>query len=390
MLTRISVSNYGVLGQVELPLGPLTVLVGPNGSGKSTTLKALRDAFALTERRYQEELNAWGRLGAYFDARNRVDARLTKGSAGPLRVDVAAGDARLAFAVDAATEHWTGLGGGWLRWSRGDDHHEVTVGGPDGTWPPADDVRNVVNAIPATLLGSLFVCNHVPAALAAPCASASSDHPLQPDGAGLAAALAVLLGRDDGSFAKVVEQFRMVIPAVEKVLVRPTSVQETVRELVPVDALKQRYDERFVQRTTAGWEVAFRFARHGDISADQVSDGTLLALGLLTELAAAQGPTTVFVDDIDRGLHPTAQAQLVQAIREIQRRLPELQVIVTTHSPYLLDHFTPEEVIVLALDRTTGLSRARALTDHRDAAKLRGSLETGEFWSAVGEDWVLA
>ena len=130
MLTRISVSNYGVLGQVELPLGPLTVLVGPNGSGKSTTLKALRDAFALTERRYQEELNAWGRLGAYFDARNRVDARLTKGSAGPLRVDVAAGDARLAFAVDAATEHWTGLGGGWLRWSRGDDHHESRHGRP--------------------------------------------------------------------------------------------------------------------------------------------------------------------------------------------------------------------------------------------------------------------
>jgi len=45
MLTRLCVENYRSLQVIDIPLGPLTVLVGPNGSGKTTVLRALACLF---------------------------------------------------------------------------------------------------------------------------------------------------------------------------------------------------------------------------------------------------------------------------------------------------------------------------------------------------------
>ena len=48
MITKVHARNYRSLGDVEVELGPLTVLVGPNGSGKSNfvdVLHFLTDAF---------------------------------------------------------------------------------------------------------------------------------------------------------------------------------------------------------------------------------------------------------------------------------------------------------------------------------------------------------
>jgi AAA15 family ATPase/GTPase len=41
-ITHVSVRNYKSLAEVDVDLGPLTVLVGPNGAGKSNFVDALR------------------------------------------------------------------------------------------------------------------------------------------------------------------------------------------------------------------------------------------------------------------------------------------------------------------------------------------------------------
>ncbi|HEV8539324.1 MAG TPA: AAA family ATPase, partial [Bacteroidota bacterium] len=42
MITRIRVKSYKSLADIDVKLGPLTVLVGPNGSGKSNLIDVLR------------------------------------------------------------------------------------------------------------------------------------------------------------------------------------------------------------------------------------------------------------------------------------------------------------------------------------------------------------
>ena len=66
---------------------------------------------------------------------------------------------------------------------------------------------------------------------------------------------------------------------------------------------------------------------------------------------------------------------------------PELQVICTTHSPYLLDNFETEEVVVVSADEK-GYTHAAPLSDHPDYVRFKELMRAGEFWSTVGESWV--
>lgn len=86
------------------------------------------------------------------------------------------------------------------------------------------------------------------------------------------------------------------------------------------------------------------------------------------ELLAADYPKygLVLIDEIETSLHPRAQRRLVQDLAKIARE-NELQIVLTTHSPYVLDELPPEGRIYLmkgATGRTvvTGVSPDFAMT----------------------------
>jgi predicted ATPase len=114
----------------------------------------------------------------------------------------------------------------------------------------------------------------------------------------------------------------------------------------------------------------------------------MLALGVLTAARAESAPRIVLLDDIEQALHPRAQRELVEVLRSLVERTPGLQIVATSHSPYLVDAFRPEEVVVLAL-REDGTAAARQLSEHPDAKRAMEVLSTGEFLAAEQEDWVV-
>jgi predicted ATPase len=124
------------------------------------------------------------------------------------------------------------------------------------------------------------------------------------------------------------------------------------------------------------------------IEADLLSEGTVLALGLLTALRHPNCPRLVLLDDIDGALHSAAQAELVRSIRSILAARPDVQVVCSSHSPDLLDNVSLEEIRVMALDRD-GYAKCGRLADHPESERWRNMLRTGEFWSSVGDEWLL-
>jgi predicted ATP-dependent endonuclease of OLD family len=94
------------------------------------------------------------------------------------------------------------------------------------------------------------------------------------------------------------------------------------------------------------------------------------------------------LDDIDKALHPRAQGELVVQLRKVLEMDPDLQIIATSHSPYLLDHFDLHEVLVTAL-RDDGSTACASLEEHPDFARWKTTTKAGELWSFVGEDWVI-
>ena len=65
------------------------------------------------------------------------------------------------------------------------------------------------------------------------------------------------------------------------------------------------------------------------------------------------------------------------------------QIIMTTHSPYLLDNLDPKEVRLTTLN-DDGSATCAALVDHPDFDRWKDEMTPGEMWSLFGEKWVAA
>jgi predicted ATPase len=113
----------------------------------------------------------------------------------------------------------------------------------------------------------------------------------------------------------------------------------------------------------------------------------MLMLGLLTVLLGPGPPRILLLDDIEHGLHPLAQKQLVEVIGRILQQYPDLQVLATAHSPYLLNYLAPEQVRIMATG-TDGHTRCGRLTDHPKFVTWKEEMAPGELWSLFGERWV--
>ncbi len=84
----------------------------------------------------------------------------------------------------------------------------------------------------------------------------------------------------------------------------------------------------------------------------QMSDGTLRILGLLTALYQQPRPSVIALEEPEQTVNPGILTVLAEAIKEVSK---STQVLVTTHSPNLLDHFEPSDV--RAVEMVAGKTR---------------------------------
>lgn len=136
-------------------------------------------------------------------------------------------------------------------------------------------------------------------------------------------------------------------------------------------------------------EILFNTVTHNNVSSQKINKGTIFTLGLLAILLSSHQSNLVLLDDIEQGLHSTAQRELMTVIKEIIKINPSLQVIFSTHSPYIVDELTLSQVHVFSNQVAGGITMGcKRLDEHPDAEWAKQTLTIGEFWDSVGEDWV--
>ncbi len=109
-----------------------------------------------------------------------------------------------------------------------------------------------------------------------------------------------------------------------------------------------------------------------------ISDGTLRLLALLTALETMPEHGLLCVEEPEHGLHPLVFGPLLDIMREYCPTDGSRQVLLTTHSPDLVDAARPEEVIVVERNEE-GASEF----EHLSARRLRRWLQDfrlGELW----------
>jgi predicted ATPase len=362
-IEKIILENFKTHLRTEIPLSPLTVLVGPNSVGKTSVLDAIRYVTNLRSgqrpvpieegerflRRDAERLAVTLELGR--SAEGYISRRMSTGSNGRISE---------------------------CQWE---------VGGKGGSEKSSEGLLagKEVRHILGRLVGAATQLHLDPNRLAAPSRVQVGEKTtrLAPDGSGLAGVLSILRLFDEPLFTEIERDLRRIVPTVDTLRIKKVPFTET----------QHQYDEDNAtwiphEVTLEGAELRFDFLGSVDIPAHEVSQGTLLVLGVLTAARAEKVPAVVLLDDIERALHPRAQRQLVENLRTLVQSTPGLQIIATSHSPYLVDAFRPEEVVVLGL-RKDGTAAARRLSDHPDAKRAMEVLSTGEFLAAEQEDWVV-
>jgi len=114
------------------------------------------------------------------------------------------------------------------------------------------------------------------------------------------------------------------------------------------------------------------------IEALALSDGTLRLLAILTALETMPDHGLLCLEEPEHGLHPLLFGPLLDLVRERCPVGSSRQVLLTTHSPDLVDAAEPEEVVPVERDETG--STVLIPLDREHLGKWLKNYRLGELW----------
>lgn len=134
-----------------------------------------------------------------------------------------------------------------------------------------------------------------------------------------------------------------------------------------------------VNTSISGGSVSLNVEERGglQIPAARLSDGTLRYLSLLTALLDPELPSLIAIEEPELGLHPDVIYDLAELLVEASTRT---QVIVTTHSPTLIDALSDHPSSVIACEKYEGQTHFTRVNPD-ELASWQGDRGLGEVWT---------
>ena len=385
-LTRVWARNFRSIRELDLELGPLTVLVGPNASGKSNVLDVLRFIkeavgkdldMAVTSRggievlanakpgggfpevgfvvrrggfsmRYGFELGS--REGVYLV--NREFGVVTREGLNSKPVEFEIQNGKVVEPADfdeeglddsqLAIPYWNQILFGWHRnFRRSPERRSL-----------GRDVARALRFVRGMQFYRLY-----PDAMRMPQPLMDSQS-LVEDGQNLASVLREMGKRDTHFYREIKATLNLVVPNLSDLLVEQSGAYLIV---------KMQHD----------------FAENGAPSTwfdlSQESDGTVRLLGLLTAFYQDTPNSLVGVEEPELTVHPGALAVLAEVMEEASHRT---QVLATTHSPDLIDRLPIESL--RAVQMRDGSTIVGPVSEHQTQSVVEGLFTAGELHSMEG------
>jgi predicted ATPase len=355
-LDSITIRGFKSIASIEkLPLGPINLVVGPNGSGKSNFIGVFSFLHAIRE----------GHLRDYVIKAGGADKVLHFGAkATPqLEIHISFQEGRNQYRIILGTTEDDQL---YPKIEKVYFWNKERY--PEGPIFDSLQAKGVEAGISDPKQGSRigrYVRDHLDrwrlyhfhdTSASSPMKSTAdvddNDY-LRPDGSNLAAFLYFLSAKHAESYSLIRRAVQRVAPFLDDFLLRPQKLNPG----------KIRLEWRH-----KGSEAYF--------AASSLSDGTLRFIGLATLFLQPRSlrPSVILVDEPELGLHPYAITLLASLVKQASI---DTQIILSTQSPLLLDHFQPEDVLVA--DRVDGSTQLTRL----ESARLETWLERyslGQLW----------
>ncbi len=377
MIRKLHVQNFKSIKDVSVEFGPLSALVGPNMSGKSNLIDVFRFLFRMVgpapgtyglPNALLSLGNGFGEVAWKGGDSNLISISLEgdnwpsvppkEGATWGYRIEIVGDRYGRVLVQDESLTLSTAEGeiklidnsGGQRKFSNSIGITLGDVGSPDRSALEFERTDWKGNALRDYILKWRFY-SLVPSSMKSQNQSVAVSF-LQEHGENFSSWLMTLQTRHD-EFERIARVARDVFPGLERLFTQPTQ-QATVLAATR---------EKHLKRT---------------VSLNQMSDGELVFIALLSLIYSPPelAPTFLFIEEPENYLHVRLLVTLVELLKQVQQELSHQrcpQVIMTTHSPHLVDQFTLDELIVL--EKREG---ATTITRPGDKEHLRKLLEEEE------------
>jgi len=373
MLTKLRVKNYKSLEDVTVPLRPLTVFVGPNNAGKSNILDCLLFLRELLElgapsvhSRGGFQYLVWGgdlKRQIEIELEAKIPDSLGKEHEVTYRVEIAGGPELYSISRELCSAHLDGEERKLLEFPIEQGRVEVWDENRKKTtsWSSSEVGRRLclshcqdpasyptLSALAEAMHNWAFY-NFVPSRMEQP-GPAKKDLRLQREGANISSVLHTFQSEWGEDFAEVEGLLKIAVPEMERLLTPLTEEGQTYLAM----------EERGFPLRIPSWAM---------------SDGTLRFLGQLAALFSPDPPALACFEEPENCIHPGLLELLVDVLKSASRKI---QVLVTTHSPDLLNYLDPEDLMIV--EKKDGKTQCREAKDVAGVKEALKTLGLGELW----------
>jgi predicted ATPase len=331
-LKSIKLRNFKAIQDSKaIRLTPLTVFIGNNGSGKSSVIEGLETYQTIVTSGLDYAMVPWR---GFEYIRNQAVSRQLQSANGDRPYQTNPVEFNLLWQNYRATMTvTTGAGDNQLFIKE----EQISLQGKSVEQPLRADLADDTSAISSsldhrlnidlfeTIAGWQFL-NLNPYAMGNPSLqkrTGGAIH-LAKDGSNIAEYLLSIYTQDPAAFNGILETLQYVLPYARDL--QPKITSELERSV-------------YLQLTEANFKVpGWLF-----------STGTLRILALLAVLRHPQPPPLIVIEEIENGLDPRTIHLIVDEIRNVVESGLS-QVILTTHSPYLLDLLPLSQIVLVERD----------------------------------------
>lgn len=353
-LGHITVNGFRSITSIEeLKLEAINVIIGPNGSGKSNFIDVFSFLHALREGHLQEYVTRAGGAERILHFGSKVTSRLNihvsfEDGTNQYEVTLVATEDDQLRPISETVYYWekSAYSRPWNRvLTSSGKEAAISKSGLAGT---ESYVREH--------LGRWRVYHFHDTSTGSPMKKTADVHDnrfLRQDASNLAPFLYLLREKHGSAYDMIRRTVQLMAPFFDDFFLEPQRLNPD----------KMRLEWRH-----KGSEAYF--------DAGSLSDGTLrfIALATLFLQPEVYRPSVILVDEPELGLHPYAITLLASLVRHASA---ETQVVLSTQSPQLLNHFDPENVLVA--DRVEGGTRLTRLQSEQLAAWLE-DYSLGQLW----------
>lgn len=335
-LDNITIKGFKSIASIEkLSLEAINVVIGPNGSGKSNFIGVFAFLQTLREGRLQDYVAKAGGANKllHFGEKNTPKMSISisfEGGTNQYDIELIPTNYDQLYPAKEVVSFW--------------DKQKYTK--PYTDYLPSQGTEAGISN-PKSIKIASYVRDHLARWRVYHFHDTSSSSPmkktsdvndnrfLRPDGSNLASFLYLLREKHQPQYKLIRHAVQRVTPFFDDFVLEP---QRLNTGKILLEWRHKRSDQYF--------------------DAASLSDGTLrfMALAALFLQPISYRPSVIVVDEPELGLHPMAITLLASLIRGASTKT---QVIVSTQSPLLLDHFEPDEVLVA--DRVEGSTQIKRL-----------------------------